>query len=57
MYSHHIQGRNHCENLGVTAQMVGRICPHPAGWKRVKESENLGVTTGITFAPVDTSLI
>ena len=57
MYSHHIQGRNHCENLGVTAQMVGRIYPHPAGWKRVKESENLGVTTGITFAPVDTSLI
>ena len=48
------QGRNHRENLGATAPMVGRICP--PGWNRVKVSENLGATAVAPVAPVDTSL-
>jgi hypothetical protein len=48
------QGLNHRENLGATAPMVGRICPH--GWKRVKISENLGMTADAPVAPVDTLL-
>ena len=51
-----IQGRNHRENLGATAPMVGRICP-PPGWNRVKVPENLGATSVTPVAPVDTSLV
>ena len=48
------QGRNHRENLGASAPMVGRIY-HP-GWNRVKVSETFGATAVIPIAPVDTSL-
>ena len=41
------QGRNHRENLGGTAPMVGRV----------KVSENSGATAGAPVAPVDTSLM
>ena len=47
-----IQGRNHGENLVATSAMVGRICPH--GGDRVKVSENLGLTTVLPLAPVET---
>ena len=51
------QGRNLKENFGATMPMVGRICPPPPGWNRVKESENLGATLVAPVAPLDTSLI
>ena len=38
------------EMFGATSVMVGKICPPPPGWNRVKVSEILGV------APVDTFL-
>ena len=31
--------------------MVGRICPPPPGWNRVKVSENLGSTSVALVAP------
>ena len=54
MMQYATQGRNHRENLGATAPMVGRICP--PDWNRVKVSENLGATAVASVAPVDTSL-
>ena len=36
--------------------MVGRICPYPPGGDMIKVSENLGATTVVPVAPVDTSL-
>ena len=48
------QGHDNGENLGVTAPLVGRICP--PGWKSVKVYENLGATAVEPVTPVDTSL-
>ena len=51
-----MEGCNHGENLVATVPMVGRTCPPPHGWNRVKVSENLGATVVAPVAPVDTSL-
>ena len=51
------KGRNPGENLVAIFAMVGSICsPNdpPTGGDRVRVSENLGVTTIVLVAPVDT---
>ena len=53
------KGRNPGENLVAIFAMVGSICsPNhpPPGGDRVRVSENLGVTTIVLVAPVDTFL-
>jgi hypothetical protein len=47
----YIQVRNHWENLGATAPMVGTICPPPLNWNKIKLSENLGETVFVPITP------
>ena len=54
-FSFYSKERNHGENVGATALMVGRICS--PSWNRVKVSETLGATVVVPVAPVDTSLL
>ena len=44
------------EMFGTTSLMLGRICPPPTGWNRVKVSENLGATDIALVAPMITFL-
>ena len=46
----------HREIFDATFAMVGRICPLPHGWNKVKVSKNLGATLVVPVAPVVTSL-